>query len=119
MQDRICQIDENLLQRTAGPYMWVKTGKAQIEHMISASHPRADICAFMNTPKRMAPTILHVGAIRDHPAAYLRRAFRSLVLPIKASDLVQTILRDARVMDQLFILILNASYRSQAAQMTF
>ena len=38
----------------------------------------------------MAPTILHVGAIRDHPAAYLRRAFRSLVLPTTASDLVQT-----------------------------
>jgi hypothetical protein len=26
MQDRICQIDENLLHRTAGPYIWVKTG---------------------------------------------------------------------------------------------
>jgi hypothetical protein len=38
----------------------------------------------------MAPTILHVGAIRDHPAACIRRAFRSLVLPITASDLVQT-----------------------------
>jgi hypothetical protein len=23
MQDRICRIDENLLQRTAGPYIWV------------------------------------------------------------------------------------------------
>jgi hypothetical protein len=67
----------------------VKTGKAQIEHLISASHPRADICAFMNTHKKMAPTILHVGAIRDHPAAYLRRAFRSLGLPINASDLIQ------------------------------
>src|SRR6516164_1756625 len=62
----------------------VKTGKARIEHMLSASHPRADICAFMNTPKRMAPTILHVGAFRDHPAAYLRRAFRSLVFPTTA-----------------------------------
>jgi hypothetical protein len=58
--------------------------------MISASHPRADICALLNTPKRMAATILQVGAIRDHPAAYLRRAFRSLVLPTTASDLVQT-----------------------------
>jgi len=26
MQGHVCQIDENLLQRTAGPYMWVKTG---------------------------------------------------------------------------------------------
>ena len=34
--------------------------------------------------------MLHVGAIRDHPAACIRRAFRSLVLPITASDLVQT-----------------------------
>ena len=58
--------------------------------MISASHPRADICALMNRSNRKAPTILHVGAIRDHPAAYLRRAFRSLVLPTTASDLVQT-----------------------------
>jgi hypothetical protein len=32
-----------------------KTGKAQIEHMISASHPRADIYAFMNRSNRMAP----------------------------------------------------------------
>jgi hypothetical protein len=23
MQDRICRIDENLLHRAAGPYMWV------------------------------------------------------------------------------------------------
>ena len=38
----------------------------------------------------MAPTILHVGTIRDHQAGYLRRAFRSLVLPTTASDLIQT-----------------------------
>src|SRR5215468_9900962 len=25
MQDRICRIEENLLQRTAGPYIWVKS----------------------------------------------------------------------------------------------
>jgi hypothetical protein len=68
----------------------VITGKAQIEHMISASHSRADIRAFMNRTNRKAPTILHVGAIRDHQAAYLRRAFRPLVLTITASDLVQT-----------------------------
>jgi hypothetical protein len=69
---------------------WVKTGKARIEHMISALHPRADICAFMNTSKRMAPTMLRAEAIRDHQADYLRRAVRSLVLTITASDLVQT-----------------------------
>ena len=31
------------LQRTAGPYSWVKTGKAQCEHMFSALPLRADI----------------------------------------------------------------------------
>jgi hypothetical protein len=36
MQDRIYRIDENLLQRTAGPYIGVKTGKAQREHITSA-----------------------------------------------------------------------------------
>jgi hypothetical protein len=25
MQDRICQIDESRLHRTAGPYIWVKS----------------------------------------------------------------------------------------------
>ena len=30
------------LQRTAGPYMRVKTGKAHSEHMLSAVHPMAD-----------------------------------------------------------------------------
>jgi len=28
MQDRSCQIDENLLQRTAAPYMGVKMSRA-------------------------------------------------------------------------------------------
>lgn len=32
---------------------------------------------------RMAPTMLHVGAIRDHKAGYLRPTFRSLMLPVK------------------------------------
>src|SRR6267378_3409108 len=31
------------LQRTAGPYSWVKTGKAQREQMFSALPPKADI----------------------------------------------------------------------------
>ena len=31
------------LQRTAGPYSWVKTGKAPCEHMFSALPPKADI----------------------------------------------------------------------------
>jgi hypothetical protein len=45
--------------------------------MISASHPYADIRAFMNRSNRKAPTILRAGAIRDHRAGYLRRDFRS------------------------------------------
>jgi hypothetical protein len=39
MQDRICRIDENLLQRTAGPYIRVTTGKAQSEHITSVVSP--------------------------------------------------------------------------------
>jgi hypothetical protein len=30
MQDRIRQIDENLLQRTAGPYIWVRIDKLKV-----------------------------------------------------------------------------------------
>ena len=49
MQDRISQIDEILLHRTAGPYIWVKSGKAQIEQMLSALPAIADIGqAFLN-----------------------------------------------------------------------
>jgi hypothetical protein len=33
----------NLLHRTAGPYSWVKSGKAQLEHMLSALTRKADI----------------------------------------------------------------------------
>jgi len=43
MQDRIRQIDENLLQRTAGPYMWVTTDKTQSEHNESGLFPTAAI----------------------------------------------------------------------------
>jgi hypothetical protein len=49
MQDRITQIDEIFLHRTAGPYRWVKSGKAQIEQMLSALPAIADIGrAFLN-----------------------------------------------------------------------
>ena len=43
MQDRTFWIDENLLHRTAGPYIRVKTDKAQVEHKISASPRTPDI----------------------------------------------------------------------------
>jgi hypothetical protein len=42
LQDRIGRIDENLLHRTAGPYIWVKTGKALTEQMFSGLPPKAD-----------------------------------------------------------------------------
>jgi hypothetical protein len=39
------------LQRTAGPYRWVKSGKAQSEQMFSALPPKADVqsARFMST----------------------------------------------------------------------
>ncbi|WP_144030878.1 hypothetical protein [Bradyrhizobium japonicum] len=51
-----------------------RPGNAQIEHTISASCPNADICAVMNTLETMAATMLHVVALQDHRAGYLRRA---------------------------------------------
>ena len=41
MQDRINQVDENLLHRTAGPYSWVKMRRTHIVHMSSALPPIA------------------------------------------------------------------------------
>ena len=35
------------LQRTAGPYSWVKLGKAPCEHMFSAVHPTTDIAKIL------------------------------------------------------------------------
>ena len=35
------------LQRTAGPYSWVKTGKAPCEQMFSAAHPTTDIAKIL------------------------------------------------------------------------
>jgi hypothetical protein len=43
MQDRICRIDENLLQRTAGPYIRVKRRRTQSEQMWSGSPHKADL----------------------------------------------------------------------------
>jgi hypothetical protein len=43
MQDRICQIDENLLQRTAGPYIRVKSDKAQNKQMFSGLRRVAEL----------------------------------------------------------------------------
>ena len=92
--------------------------------MSSASHPRADICAFMDTSKRMAPTILRAGAIRDHQAGYLRRAFPIIGVadyrirsgPDHDND---HILRDACVMGQLFILISGGANDVQSIELIF
>jgi len=40
-----CQIDENLLHRVGGPYIWVRLGKARAEHNESTLPRAADIRA--------------------------------------------------------------------------
>jgi hypothetical protein len=45
MQDRIRRIDEDLLRRTAGPYIRVMTDKTQSEHNESGYRTLADIRA--------------------------------------------------------------------------
>src|SRR5262249_54324458 len=54
MQDRINQVDENLLHRTAGPYRWVKRRRTQFEHNESAypliADMGADIVEFRSVP---------------------------------------------------------------------
>src|SRR5262249_23012753 len=51
MRDRICRIEENLLQRTAGPYIRVKLRRTQCEQISSAIPSEADI----------EPTLRHFG----------------------------------------------------------
>src|ERR1035437_2112232 len=46
MQDRSRQIDENLLQRTAGPYIGVKLRRTQCEQMSSGLPLTADIAQY-------------------------------------------------------------------------
>src|SRR5262245_34484685 len=45
MQDRTLQAHRFLLQRTAGPYIGVKTGSARSKHIPSGCPPGADIIA--------------------------------------------------------------------------
>src|SRR5262245_22640004 len=42
MQDRVCRIDENLLHRTAGPYIRVKLRRTLSEQMSSGLPLKAD-----------------------------------------------------------------------------
>jgi hypothetical protein len=52
---------------------------------------RDNVAAETPLTTTMAPTVFHVGAIQDHQAGYLRRAFRSLMSPITALDLGQDV----------------------------
>jgi len=54
MQDRINQVDENLLHRTAGPYSWVKSGTTQSEYISSALPSIADIIGTGKRGSRLA-----------------------------------------------------------------
>jgi len=45
MQDRSPPARRNHLQRTAGPYIWVKLGRTQYEHMFSALHLELGHCS--------------------------------------------------------------------------
>jgi hypothetical protein len=49
------------LQRTAGPYKWVKTGKARREQMSSAVHPITDFAKILRH-FRFVPTTEVTGA---------------------------------------------------------
>ena len=62
MRDRICRIEENLLQRTAGPYIRVRTDKTQSEHNESSVHLLADIGA-------------NIGLCRDGPKPVIYRFY--------------------------------------------
>jgi hypothetical protein len=62
MQDR-CQLDENLLQRTAGPYIWV--------NRVGLTGPwRLPLC-HVNGHHQIGPALLK-GATRTSGAAYER-----------------------------------------------
>src|SRR5215472_14753265 len=61
MQDRISRIDENLLHRTAGPYIRVNRDKTQSEQKESAFPPESDCCAdisksTLRTTRRHCPS---------------------------------------------------------------
>lgn len=61
-------------------------------HAWKALH-RPVLASSTDAPKAMAPTMLHVGALQDHQAGYIRRALRSLMSSITARDLAQTVAR--------------------------
>jgi hypothetical protein len=73
MQDRyLAGIDESLLQRAAGPYIGVKTGKSQIEYNNPASHSKADTLSLRpparsRKDRRTCLGELHIGAALVQP----------------------------------------------------
>jgi hypothetical protein len=52
------------LQRTAGPYSWVKSGKAQGEQMFSALPLRADIAQHERDVRKVPILLQKVGCCR-------------------------------------------------------
>jgi hypothetical protein len=65
-KDRITQIDEIFLHRTAGPYIRVKPGKAQSEQILSALPPVADSDADMLERQLRANNgVMHCNMICD------------------------------------------------------
>src|SRR6516162_841712 len=75
MQDRICRIDENLLHRAAGPYIWVKR--------FQTIHQRANFLAF----RAAAMTTKSTASARPWPTKY-PRIFGRLRLSTLTPDLV-------------------------------
>jgi len=69
MQDRyLAGIDESLLQRAAGPYIGVKTGKSQIEYNNPASHSKADTLSLRPPARSRKHRRTHLGELHIGPA---------------------------------------------------
>src|SRR5882757_3036993 len=64
MQDRRRQFDEIFLQRTAGPYMWVKLRRTQLEQMSSELPLKADIARYSRQVSKVPKA--EVAASFDH-----------------------------------------------------
>jgi hypothetical protein len=83
MQDRITQIDEIFLQRTAGPYIRVKSGTTQSEYILSALPAIADMAGGAATHDKdvfchefRGPLRAQSLTLQDVNATCVRGAFR-------------------------------------------
>jgi hypothetical protein len=70
MQDRSRQFDEIFLQRTAGPYIWVKNGSV---------HPRAE-CPFDPQEQTSSSYMLRSGSSRSQDCEPSERSFSLLLV---------------------------------------